>query len=79
MSSGRRGEEGMYLAGALVLIALMVIAIVLGWYGLEMAKQSLTNSTSVTNTTSFQPVVTVTNLSTSPSSNSSSSIPTNTS
>jgi cytoskeletal protein RodZ len=78
MSSRRRGEEGRYLAGALVLIALMVIAVVLGWYGLEIAKQSFTNSTSVTNTTSFQPIVTVTNSSTTTSSNSSGT-PTNTS
>ncbi len=70
MSSGKKGEEGRYLAGALVLIALMVVAIVLGWYGLQVAKQSLTNSTSITNTTSFQPVVTVTNPSTNTPSNS---------
>jgi len=58
--SGRKKDSGKYFAGALMLIALMIIAIVLGWYGLQVAKESLSNTTTLSNVSTPQ----ITNAST---------------
>ncbi|MCD6324365.1 MAG: hypothetical protein J7L55_04575 [Desulfurococcales archaeon] len=42
---GRKNSNDNYFAGALVLIGLMIIALVLGWYGLQIVKESITNTT----------------------------------
>ncbi len=59
--SSKKKDSGKYFAGALMLIALMVIAIVLGWYGLEIAKESLTN-TSTLPSTPIPPILNTTSI-----------------
>jgi hypothetical protein len=43
----KKKESGKYIAGSLILLGLMIVAVILGWYGLELAKQSLANTTTI--------------------------------
>ncbi len=52
--SSRRNSGNRYYAGALMLIGLMLIAIILGWYGLQIAKETATNTTSPQTPTPMQ-------------------------